>query len=135
MLHLAISPNTISNLYSVIFPSLPSNTRPNINVGGSYVCNLNVVFRRSEGGVQSPYFLKSSPLPLKRFNPRRFVSIPSPDSERWANYTFIERLHYTCSQGTLHFLLLFLCFLLFLSCLFCVDLLTFMKWGVAFKSP
>ena len=73
MLHLAISAGTIS-IWLARFPLPSSLTRP---TWGSYVCNLNVVSREGETGPLLPWILSSSPLPLKRFNPRRFVSIPS----------------------------------------------------------
>ena len=75
MLHLAISAGTIS-IWLARFPLPSSLTRP---TWGSYVCNLNVVSREGGGrcGPLRTSLDPASPLPLKRFNPRRFVSIPS----------------------------------------------------------
>ena len=63
---------------SLVSPSPPPSR--GLRGGASYVCNLNVVSREGGGrcGPLRTYLdPQSSPLPLKRFNPRRFVSIPS----------------------------------------------------------
>ena len=87
MLHLAISATTIS-IWLTRFPLPSSLTRP---TWGSYVCNLNVVSR--EGGDRSPYFPGSCLTPASEaFQSKTFRLNSVPDSERWANYTFIERV-------------------------------------------
>ena len=88
MLHLAISATTIS-IWLVRFPLPSSLTRP---TWGSYVCNLNVVSR--EGGDRSPTSLDPQFLTpaSEAFQSKTFRLNSVPDSERWANYTFIERV-------------------------------------------
>ena len=73
---------------SLVSPSPPSR---GLRGGASYVCNLNVVSR--EGGRAAPYFPGSCLTPASEaFQSKTFRLNSVPDSERWANYTFIERV-------------------------------------------